>query len=788
MGFKKPRLGPLLLDAARAPGFFDQVHVIFGGTGAVGGSTAQHLISFFEEAAQRSPAGAAALAAGRAPRIVVTGRSRQEVRQFTSHLFGLQARDHRGGQPERLPGVGYRTVGGVVVEMQVFAVDPSIPELAGFARKGEAARRRAVAELLAAGGLAAAASAEEKAELLARAVRERVGAPFGDFLRRYRDQGPGLPPGQERFRSVVVGIPLASVATYKLEDLDEAGPYFDIDRGSPRMEALKDAYLQAICDDLAQVAGGLAGEVLAAHTTAVGGMYDEEADGSRTIRIGFAHTARGEKMRQKQLFAEHLAALYSARGIKMLVTAAAIGIDTVLVDKVPPLNGAVRAALTRAAAEGAEVVPAADLSAGVMRTYPPLDLRLLGEPHEPVAFSRGAPLVLGYTVKSGENGFFTVADAESLYRVMRVVSSSELGLLLARTAVFGDHTATPSFPGNLCYYTETDTGRQVFDLLRHPPLARSQLTGLDPKSLQDLGSAKHQAEMHTLGLLILLYRLKTLDLDAIPREVDLQRFDPVAFFESRSRVLTLERVAGWTAELLAADLVALATARQESDLGRFQRLFQTDPARQEAAHRVLQAVLRAVWAIPSLGSPILYETGGERRLVVGPYAAPIDRVVSHRDAIADDLRQRFEAAGGGGEAAFERFMEFHVANYGFVDLRPLAVLATARTAAEGFADKVQVFREEEPFIAALRALPPYSYFTTSGLLALLVRLRSLHRQAGELDPRLGSANEYRSHFVHDDRGRALLVPGLVEAARMVSEGLGKNTGSDRLDGRWGYGV
>jgi hypothetical protein len=57
-----------------------------------------------------------------------------------------------------------------------------------------------------------------------------------------------------------------------------------------------------------------------------------------------------------------------------------------------------------------------------------------------------------------------------------------------------------------------------------------------------------------------------------------------------------------------------------------------------------------------------------------------------------------------------------------------------------------------------------------------------------LDLAIGTANEFRSHIPHDDNDRPLLVPGVVEAFRMVSEGLEKNTGSERLDGRWGYYV
>lgn len=115
------------------------------------------------------------------------------------------------------------------------------------------------------------------------------------------------------------------------------------------------------------------------------------------------------------------------------------------------------------------------------------------------------------------------------------------------------------------------------------------------------------------------------------------------------------------------------------------------------------------------------------------------------------------------------------------------MLVTAKSD-ESWRGNVQVFRDEAGFVAALDRLAPYSYFTTSGLLALLVRLKGLHRLAGEFDPSLGTANEFRTHIPCDDRNRPLLMPGVVEAFRMVSEGLEKNTGAERLDGRWGYGM
>ena len=771
--FKKPRLGPQLMKRCCEPDFFQQVHVIFGGTGAVGGATAFEMIRMFEEASRFR-------AAEHSPRLVITGHTRKELRQFTTQLFELQKRDH-GQVPERLKGVGYRSVGGVVVELTVLGVDPFIPGLENFARQDDERRRRTIADFLADADLTPDADDERKARLLEEALNQRIGKPFTDFLIRYRDDN-GLEKGK-CYRSVVVGIPLASVAAYKLTDLDEAGPFLGVNRDSKKMRQLKDRYLTAIRDDLARVKDELAQEVLAAHTTAVGGMYDEESDGNRHIRLGFAHSALDDKLRDKQSFAETLAELYSQRGIKMLITAAAIGVDGVLNRKPVPINGAIRRQLSKALADGLPVLSERDLNEGIVRTFAPLETDLLEESHESVSFEHGRPLVLDYMLRSGENGLFTVSNTDALYRVMRVTSSGELGLLLARTALFGDDEGCPSFIDSVCYYTETDNSRQVFDLLGQPILRDNQLRGLQPKALQDLGSAKHQGELHTLGLLILLHRLKNLDLDALPHHVDLQSFHPKEFFETHSRALTLEHVRDWKAEHLAHELRQLVTARDEDQLSPLKSFFQADPDRQEAAHRVLSAVLHATWAVPSLGTPIVYESDGVRRVVSGCYAASIDRIVTHRDVFLRHLKEQFDERGG--EADFEHFVEFHIANNGFADLRPVAVLVSARSD-DDLAGKVQVFRNEEEFVEALGRLEPYSYFTTSGLIALLVRLRGLCRIAHQLDLTLGTANTFRAHIPLDERARPLLVPGVVEAFRMVSEGLEKNTGTERLDGQWGY--
>ncbi len=812
MRFKKTRLGPLLIRSAEDPGFFRQTHVLFGGTGAVGGATALQMIGALEEAlghpASRSADAHGAAEAGEmraAPRLVVTGRSHQEVRRFTSLLFSVQQRDHDGAKPSRVPGVGYRTVAGVEIQLLVFGVDPHVPGIEGFARRNEEERRQMLRELLTAQGLPESSPVEDKIDLLQRLVRETVQQPFSQFLERYREgaatggeadstdrSGGADRSGQADqaggagwLSSVVVGIPLASIATYKLNDLEEVAGAMGLAPESPRMGELKTSYLMAIRDDLAAVNRMATHGVLVAHTTAVGGMYDEETEGHRTIRLGFAHSSLGEKLRQKQAFAEELARLYAESGIKMLVTAAAIGVDAVSFHRNPPLNRGISLILSKARAAGSELVPAADLDGGV-KVYEPVEIGLSGE-HEPTAFRHGFDLVAEALLKSGENGFFTVSDTEALYRVMRVTTTGELGLLLARAAIFGDDPAAPSFPDNLCYYTESDYSRQVFDLLDHPRLVANQIAGLSPKALQDLGSAKHQGELHTLGLLILLHRLRTLDLDAIPRHVDLSELDPRAFFEAHSRPLLLERLLGWTLPGMERDLRTLVRAREERDLAPLKHFFQPDPDRQEAAHRVLREVIHAVWAIPSLGTPILWEDEeGRPRVLAGPYVAPLDLAVTHHDSLGRFFETRFREHYDGPAEDYDHFVEFHIANGGFLDLRPRAVLVTAHAETEDLGKKVQVFHSEEAFREALGRIEPYTYFTTSGLIALLTWLQGLAHEAERFDLRLGSANEYRAQYRRDAQGRALLVPGVIEARRMVAQGLEKNTGLERLDGPWGY--
>jgi hypothetical protein len=536
-------------------------------------------------------------------------------------------------------------------------------------------------------------------------------------------------------------------------------------------------------------------------------MYDDpEGPGAPpVIRLGFAHAGRDRWMADKARFARELTDRYARAGIKVLVTAAAIGIDEVRVRERIPLHRHIRRLLLEAPVEvvagprGGDLADAAQerrtrrraparggSGPAFLTSFPPLTVPFDEPPSGPASFPVGDPIVPSYAIRSGENGFFTVADAESLYRVMRVASADELGLVLATVGLFGEDPQSPWFAGNVCYYGETDNSRQVFDFLAQPPLFATQLSGLEPLTLQDLGSAKHQAELHALGLLILAHRLRTLDVDSLDPYVDLTHFDARAFFVARSRPLTFEDVALWDFAELAHDVSVLAGAERAEDLlsltaPRDHGLF---PGRERALHLVLDEVLRAVWTGPSLGLPILFDRDGVSYLRTGYYVAPLDLLVTERDAVATWFRSAHRTRTASGSLNDVR--DYHLAVGGFIDVRPHAIVCSARSDEEPLDGRVARFGDVDGLREHLFGLEPYSFFSTCGLLALWHRLRALSGLLRESLIELGTLHEFRWQMPRDAGGHTLVVPGVVEALRMVSEGLEKTTGTERLDGLWGY--
>lgn len=779
--YKKQRLGPRLSEAARSGERWRDLHAIIGGTGAVGGTALLQMLSMYEEMMTVATPGADDV-----PILLATGLGRDDIRAFTRRLFRHVETRHGEAFHPRKVGAGYLTASGVFIAFERFRLNvlPGLGAIQDVAADERRAFVRSFLEKLASGG-----GARPIATLL---DAIRAARPVATFLRGYLDKHfAGKTPG--RFRSVSLGIPIPSLIAYHQDHLRQVVSHLD-EASADAGEELQEAFVRSFRDDLAEVRG-LADEVLIAHTTAVGGMYDESSEATgrkRSIRLGFAHSAKDEFLVDKQRFAEELAHEYGQLGLKILITAAAIGIDEVRLREPIPLHARPSHLVHDAASEifpgarrvGSDGKPVRHM----VRVAPPIDVPLDGPQGKAATFEAGEPLRPAYSIRSGENGFFSVANADALYRTMRVASASELALVLASVGVLGDDPNAPWFPAsenNVCYYTETDNSRQVFDLLNQPPLLAAQISGLEPMALQDLGSAKHQGELHALSLLILLHRLRTVDIDAIDPYVDLDRFDPERFLLERSKPLTFEDLAHWPFADLARDLQILVGADSEEDLavlnpGRHGGLF---ARKNQAQSRIFRRALEAVWAIPSLGSPIVFERRGVPHVRTGFFVAPFEILFDRTDRIAGHI-EKSHARGIGGTLA--DFRDFHLATGGFVDVRPQAILTTARTDREDLSTRVFRCRDEAELFAALDRVEPYAFFATCGLVALTARLGALYVELREAMLELGSLQDFRWQMPRDDNGHILVVPGVVEAFRMVAEGLEKTTGTERLDGLWGY--
>lgn len=780
MGFKKQRLGLKITAAARSGERYSDVHVFLGGTGAVGGTAVLELLTLYEEMFAIAGPGPDDV-----PVIVATGTNKDEISAFTRRLFRFQESRHgSGGLPERVRN-GYLTRSGVYIALERFAVS-ALPQLAGVTGLPADERPARVQDGLTAMGVGTDDTPIQLSAALAAGVPTD---PFSGFLAGYLHQHLGR-RGVRRFRSVVVGIPIPSLLAYHERALDMVVAQVPALRDAA--DGLKSRFLDLLRDDLVHVRTDLADFLVVAHTTGVGGMYDEDAAGSISIRLGFAHSAADKRLAAKQQYAEHLTRRYGAAGINMLITAAAIGVDEVRIRERVPMHGALQAKLFDAPAE---VYPGSlgrstPSSAGergrqFLATHRPVTVPLDDPDPGRVRLDKGEVLRPSYTLRSGENGFASVANADALYRVMRVASAAELGLVLATVALFGDDPVTPWFRDHVCYYTETDNSRQVFDLLAQPRLRQAQLTGVDPMALQDLGSAKHQGELHTLGLLILLHRLRTLDVNAIDPYVEVERFDPAAFFVAHSSALTFEDIVSWELAPLARDLQTLVSADSPAKLDGLltaagPELF---PAQTRARRLVLERVLHATWAVSSLGSPVVFETGGTPYVRVGYYLAPIETLMADRTSLWDALHTLHKESGN--PCSYETYRDYHLCVGGFVDLRPQAILCSAPNDSQDLSERVSTYTSEAGLRSGLAELEPYSFFATCGLLAVLFRLRALYRLLQEAMIETGTLQTFRWQVPREE-GRLILLPGMVEAMRMVSEGLEKTTGTERLDGIWGY--
>ena len=617
--------------------------------------------------------------------------------------------------------------------------------------------------------------------------------------------------GDDVLHAVVVAIPLPSVATYTLEVIDGlAEDELELDHKTA--QRIKTSYLQTFISGLAIIQQRHARHVVLAHTTAVGGMYRVDG-GAAEIRLGFAHSALGKKLVDKKYFADELTQLYIDNGFEVLVTAAAVGIDAVDFGTHLPLDRAVHRALTAAVAEDPEQPPiaAADLDSSNIQLYPwhvvPLDEEDDGDdsvtpPRSPqgdgrLAFGAGKELIVEAVIRSGENGLFSVANCVALYNVMKVAIPEELAMVLVRFALFGPERRRGWFENGLSYYAETENAHFALRLLEgYPQLKRAHVGAFAVQAYQALGSSTHQARLHELGLLLMVLRMRQLrgrfeDISEQELTDGLQDLDD--FFWRHTKVPAWEELVELDATTLAEELGALCAVDSMEDAG---QLIGFDPrrhairerGRERFLARLATTISRYVQTITSLGIPIIHQHADGDRLLVGPHVAPLDTAVSRRGDVLRMIRRLADEHG----IPYEVARDWMIVNNGFVDLRPHALVNSAKEPGPHLREHVATFTGnggetvDEQIAAWIDALPAGSYFTTCGLGALRYRLHRLYAKVTSRKIELGTRETWKNLFPQGGDRRYILSPGLIETCRMYSEGLGKVTGTERLWPDWGY--
>ena len=732
--------------------------VVFGGTGAVGGASVLELcrmILMSRDLRRPSLSG----------EIYATGIADKDISNFASRLYLALGEEVEIEKIE--PRRHYRLDGRIDLRFSLLRLD--IPH--------DLSDR--VAERQAADGID-----------LERALHEEFASqecPFQSFVET-------LP--SDLLHAVLVAIPLPSVATYTLGAIDRLLAANGFDHAA--QQRVKKGYLRTFIRGLAFIQQRHARHVVIAHTTAVGGMYRVDG-GTPEIRLGFAHSALGKKLVDKKFFAEELTQLYLDHGFDVLETAAAIGIDGVEMRQHLPLDRAVRRALrTRSESADPAPLPTEDLDSPHILLYPSVNVPLASgdagdETDSALDFGGGKELIVDAAIRSGENGIFSVGNCVALYNVMKVAIPEELAMVLVRHAVFGPERRRDWFHDKFSYYTETENSYFALRLLdNYPRLTRAHHGAFAVQAYQALGSSTHQARMHEIGLLMLV--LRCLELGEKFEEISEQELteglsDLDGFFWRHTRIPCFEDLEDLSSDRLAAlfgqlcEVSSMESAGQTLGYDPRQHALR-QPGRERFLARLATRIRRHIDTITSLGIPVLYRSprDGSDRILLGPYVAPLDTAVAR----GDDLARVWSGLAEQHGLPVESARDWVVANNGFIDLRPLAMVSIAKDADAGLVDRVRTMHSEEELATWLGALGSGSYFTTCGTVALKLRLSRLAHKVCQRKIRLGTRETWKHLFVEDEDGRHLVSPGLVETVRLYSEGLGKITGTEALWPSWGY--
>jgi hypothetical protein len=641
-------------------------------------------------------------------------------------------------------------------------------------------------------------SDEDKIQFLM-SEASKITAPFKDFVLKLQK----ITKNSEPFRAVVSGIPIPSVATYHFESIDLLLAKHNLvnDEEDKTLERkIKSEILKGLAKDFGLIKERLSEEVLIAHTTSVGGMY-QYIDDLAVIKTGYAHSSLGKLLREKQFYAFMLTNYYSEFNLKSLITSAAIGIDYIYKTSTLPLSSGI-SRLYRVANQNATIP--FDLKALkdqhsqklVNAIFKPKSINTSNLTSEDGNFEIGRQMIVNYALRSGENGIFSLDNAYALYLNMKIASQEELAHVLTYNALFGDDEQKPWFDQHgICYYTQTDNSSLIFSFLNNRSEFRNYQTGtFTVKAFQELGSSKHQSELHTWGLFILLHRISQLknviNDDDLPTGLEGIK----SFIDKKTSKLTLQNVVRFENNYnnLANQFYQLLTVKTVEDMAAFAKIDDSlNQNQKNFLNGVLTLVQETTHSITSLGTPILIaDANGNEEILAGPYFAPLDLLLIKSNSLSDRIQQLSTQSGNSQKDLFN----WIICNNGVVDLRPLAVFNRAADYNGSLKNDIKIIDNFNTFRAECNALKKengnnlkeHIPFTSSGLIAYIGRIIGLLEMLEEYDLSLGTYNGWKTLFSENDEGEFILVPGIVEAMRHYTEGLGKITGTEFLYPRYGY--
>ena len=783
------KLKELAVSSSTNP--FNFKMIFFGGTGAVGGQAVIEIISSFiymkDTQISRTNTN---------PKLVITGINRSQIDQFCGKLFQIFGKqkfeeiENNGDESTLLFDQFIELHFKTLMAVPKFHVDLD-----------EALKK--------------IDNNEDKVQYLIKEASKTT-SPFEAFVKKTK-QELGLGP-HDRFRAVFSGIPVPSVATYHFESIDRllikhGIAQQDADKNIER--SIKKEILKGLAEDFGDIKENHSEEVLMAHTTSVGGMY-QIINGEPIIKLGYAHSSLGDLLKEKQFYANELTIQYSNFNLKSLVTASAIGIDYIYTSSTLPLSSGVSRKYRLAAEKNKlpfDLKVTFDKKGELLlnKIFPFQSLPV----SHPVTDTKGNPMTkteldfgnnkdnipslnVNYALRSGENGLFSLDNAYALYLNMKIASQEELAHVLVSNALLGDDDQKPWFDKHgICYYTQTDNSSLIFALLNNRKEFRKyQTSAFTVKAFQELGSSKHQAELHTHGLFILMHKLKNLSSQNISSMITSKYKEQEVkdFVDTNTPNLLLEDIVsyGKDTETLSTAFSSLLSIKSVGEMAKYTGYTGEITGFVKVFFNGLYAaVSQTVRAITSLGNPIIFRNkNGNDEILAGPYFAPLDLVLDTNFTLIETIDKLCKE----NKLDREALINWLVCNNGFVDLRPQAILNTAKTFEQGLDDHISVIEDADHFRKQVQQLKLKNrrntqeniHFNSSGLLAYCGRITGLYEQLEQFDLSLGTYNGWKALFPIDDKFNHILIPGLVEAMRHYSEGLGKITGTEFLYPKYGY--